>query len=59
MAPGCVDTEESTISLLKIEVPGSMGGSSDMGEGERSRRKLMKDLRLELGPGSPIDYAQV
>lgn len=53
MAPGCVGTE----SLIKFEVSAPMKGSPDMGEGERSCRKLRKDLRPELGPGSPIDYA--
>lgn len=58
MAPGCVVTEEAKISLIKFEVCGPMKGSTDMGS-ERSHRKLVKDLRPELGPGSPIDYALV
>ena len=57
MAPGCVGTEEATISFVTFEVSGSMEGSPNTGEGERSCRKHMKDLRSELGPGSPIDYA--
>lgn len=55
MAPGCVGTE----SLIKFEVSAPMKGSPDMGEGERSHRNLRKDLRPELGPGSPIDYAKL
>ena len=59
VAPGCVVTEEGNISIIEFEVCGPMKGSSDMGEGERSHRKLMKDLPPGLGPGSPIDYVLV
>ena len=57
MAPGCVVTEEANISLIKFEVCGSMKGCPDMGEGEWSGRKLMKDVLPELGPGLSMDYA--
>jgi hypothetical protein len=36
-----------------------MKGSPGIGEGERTCRRLVTDLRLELGPGSVIDYALV
>ena len=38
MGPGCVGTEEANIPFIKFEVSGSMRGSPDMGEGERTRR---------------------
>ena len=55
MAPGCVGAD----SLIMLNVSAPMKGNPDMGEGERSGRKLRKDSRPELGPGSPIDYAKV
>ena len=44
MAPGRIGTEEAKISLIELEVSAPMKGSPDMGEGEWSHRKLMKDL---------------
>jgi len=34
-------------------------GSPSIGKSKQNRRRLMNGLRLELGPGSAIDYAWV
>lgn len=50
MPPGC----GSTGSLIEFEVSAPMEGSPNMGEGERSRRKLRRTYGLSLVQDRPL-----
>ena len=56
-APDCVGAEGAKNGFIQSGVRGPVKGSSGMGKGERRRRRLMKGLRPELGPGPAIDHA--